>query len=83
MRGLFIDTWIKSLPSSAGLQNDHTDLLKRIEEGLAVVLSPSTSANNLDPNGTNVASPQQAPEPFAKVDRIMLGSPANMAVSDH
>lgn len=71
------------MPFSAGLQNDHTDLLRRIEEGLAVVLSPSASANNLDPNGTNAPPPQQTPEPFAKVDHVMTGSPANLAVSEH
>ncbi|XP_050733422.1 26S proteasome non-ATPase regulatory subunit 9-like [Eriocheir sinensis] len=61
------------------LQNDHTALLKRIEEGLAVVLSPSASANNLDPNGTNAPPPQPPLEPFAKVDHVMTGSPANLA----
>ena len=65
---------------STGLQNDHTALLRHIEEGLSVVLSPSASSN-LDPNGTNTSSPTQTVEPFARVDRVMYGSPANMAVS--
>ncbi|XP_053647451.1 26S proteasome non-ATPase regulatory subunit 9 isoform X2 [Cherax quadricarinatus] len=60
------------------LQNDHTALLQRIEEGLAVVLSPS-SAENLDPNGINISPASPAREPFAKVDHVSLGSPANMA----
>lgn len=60
------------------LQNDHTALLRRIEEGLAVVLSPSASSN-LDPNGTNAPPPTQSTDPFAKVDRVMPGSPAHMA----
>ncbi|XP_045134617.1 26S proteasome non-ATPase regulatory subunit 9-like [Portunus trituberculatus] len=60
------------------LQNDHTALLRRIEEGLAVMLSPSASPN-LDPNGTNAPPPPQNFEPFAKVDHVMPGSPANMA----
>lgn len=60
------------------LQNDHTALLRRIEEGLAVVLSPSASSN-LDPNGTNASPPPQNFEPFAKVDHVMPGSPANLA----
>ncbi|KAG7164733.1 26S proteasome non-ATPase regulatory subunit 9-like, partial [Homarus americanus] len=60
------------------LQNDHSALLRRIEEGLAVVLSPS-STQDLDPNGTNVSPPSPNREPFAKVDHVVLGSPANMA----
>ncbi|KAK8732953.1 hypothetical protein OTU49_006676 [Cherax quadricarinatus] len=62
------------------LQNDHTALLQRIEEGLAVVLSPS-SAENLDPNGINISPASPAREPFAKVDHVSLGSPANMAIT--
>ncbi|KAG0710673.1 26S proteasome non-ATPase regulatory subunit 9 [Chionoecetes opilio] len=60
------------------LQNDHTALLRRIEEGLAVVLSPSASST-FDPNGTSASTPAQTTEPFARVDRVIPGSPANMA----
>ncbi|MPC85223.1 26S proteasome non-ATPase regulatory subunit 9 [Portunus trituberculatus] len=42
------------------------------------MLSPSASPN-LDPNGTNAPPPPQNFEPFAKVDHVMPGSPANMA----
>lgn len=60
------------------LQNDHTAILHCIEEGLAVVLNPS-NAENLDPNGTNDCLPAPMLEPFARVDHVFLGSPANMA----
>lgn len=66
--------------SISGLQNDHTALLKRIEEGLSVVLSPSGQANS-DPNGTNTPAPPASLEPFARVSSVEHGSPAYLAVS--
>ncbi|XP_045612882.1 26S proteasome non-ATPase regulatory subunit 9 isoform X1 [Procambarus clarkii] len=60
------------------LQNDHTALLRHIEEGLAVVLSPS-NVEAMDPNGVSVSPPTPSREPFARVDYIALGSPASIA----
>lgn len=72
-----------SVPNSyllfLGLQNDHTALLKQIEEGLVAVHSQARTAE-ADPNGVNVPPPQPNFEPFAKVDHVTLGSPAHIAV---
>lgn len=60
------------------LQNDHTSLLRRIEEGLYSVHSQARTLNQ-DPNGINVPPPSPNLEPFVRVDEVVVGSPANMA----
>ncbi|KAK3856888.1 hypothetical protein Pcinc_019148 [Petrolisthes cinctipes] len=60
------------------LQNDHTALLRRIDEGLSVVMGPSGQENS-DPNGTENPTPPTTLEPFARVGAVEAGSPAFLA----
>ncbi|KAK7076968.1 26S proteasome non-ATPase regulatory subunit 9 [Halocaridina rubra] len=60
------------------LQNDHTSLLKQIEDGLASLHSQARTIEQ-DPNGINVPPPSPVSEPFARVDKVEVGSPANVA----
>ncbi|CAL4131734.1 unnamed protein product [Meganyctiphanes norvegica] len=59
------------------LQNDHTALMKRIEEGLNEIHTNMKSSDT-DPNGVNMAPPSPLLEPFVKVDRVDLASPAHI-----
>ncbi|XP_064119297.1 26S proteasome non-ATPase regulatory subunit 9-like [Macrobrachium nipponense] len=60
------------------LQNDHTALLRRIEEGLVSLHSQARTVEE-DPNGINVPPPSPNLEPFLRVDHVIVGSPANVA----
>lgn len=59
------------------LQNDHTSLMKRIEDGLNEIHS-AMKTSDADPNGVNMAPPSPVFEPFAKVDKVDMASPAHI-----
>lgn len=69
-----------------GLQNDHKDLMKSIEQCLYKIHADARDHGNEDVQTTSFPKPAARPtspekKPFAKVDRVDAGSPSAAAVS--
>lgn len=60
------------------LQNDHKELMKKIEEGLHILHS---QCNNSLSQSSNINKTKDSSLPIAKVSYVENGSPADLAVS--
>ena len=68
--------------SASGLQNDHKDLMKQIEQGLYEVHAQIRDQKKDEPVAMETASSAKVTRSaFARVDKVDGGSPASVAVS--
>ena len=76
-------TILKQGINSAGLQTDHTKVMKQIEEKLLQIHADARDSkeNNRDAPSSQPRLPPRVLSAFAKVDRVDPGSPASRAVS--
>lgn len=67
----------------AGLQNDHKEIMKKIEAGLVNYYDPHNQSSTSASQAMDTTPISTAPvyiEPFAKINLVREGSPSDYAV---